>query len=114
MPWIGQSSGVRDIPVKTEHVAPTIIKNEFSLSLSEYVWPTLNGKLILPISTSGHNTDYHWFNSTSGVLDFKFLVTAPDYLRILDFPYMKLQAELDEFSQFITSLGIKKIQGTFY
>src|SRR5277367_916625 len=28
MPRIGQSRGAKDIPVKTEHVAPTIIKNE--------------------------------------------------------------------------------------
>jgi hypothetical protein len=53
-------------------------------------------------------------NRASGVLDFKFLVPAPDYQRILDFPYMKSQAELDDFTLFIISLGIKKIQGKIY
>ena len=53
-------------------------------------------------------------NHASGVLDFKFLVPAVDYQRILNFPYMKSQAELDDFTLFIISLGIKKIQGKFY
>ena len=53
-------------------------------------------------------------NHASGVLDFKFLVPAVDYQWILNFPYMKSQAELDDFTLFIISLGIKKIQGKFY
>ena len=53
-------------------------------------------------------------NLSSGVLDFKFLVPAPDYQRILNFTYMKSQAELDDFTLFIISLGIKKIQGKNY
>jgi hypothetical protein len=53
-------------------------------------------------------------NHASGVLDFKFLVTASDYRRILDFPYMKSHAELNDFTLFIKSLKIKKIQGKIY
>ena len=53
-------------------------------------------------------------NHASGVLDFKFLVTASEYRRILDFPYMKSQAKLDNFTLFINSLGVKKIQGKIY
>src|ERR1700678_4304075 len=45
------------------------------------------------------------FNYASGILDFKFLVTASKYRRILDFPYTKLQAELDNFTLFINLLG---------
>jgi len=56
-----------------------------------------------------HDTDLWLY--CSGVLDFKFLVTAPEYQRILNFPYMKSQAELDDFTRFITVLGIQKIQG---
>ena len=47
-------------------------------------------------------------NYASSVLDFKFLVTASEYQWILNFLYMKLQAELDNFILFINLLGIKK------
>lgn len=50
----------------------------------------------------------------SSVLDFKFLVIASDYRRILDCPYMKSQAELNDFTLFINSLGVEKIQGKLY
>ena len=53
-------------------------------------------------------------NPASGVLDLKFLVTASDDQRILNFPYMKSQAELDDFTLFINALGVKKIQGKLY
>ena len=53
-------------------------------------------------------------NHANGVLYFKFLVTASDYWWIFNFPYMKLHVELDNFTLFINSLGIKKIQGKIY
>ncbi|KAF8954362.1 hypothetical protein BDZ97DRAFT_1928449 [Flammula alnicola] len=48
-------------------------------------------------------------HSKRGVLDFKLLVSAPDYKCLLNFPYMKSQEELDEFTTFVASLAIKKI-----
>lgn len=64
------------------------------------------------IRTDNYNY-IHQLNG-SGVLDFKSLVTASEYRQILDFPYMKSQEELDDFTLFITSLEIKKVQGMFY
>ena len=63
-----------------------------------------------------HNDSHDYIHqlNCSGVLDFKSLVSLSDYRRIIDFPYMKSQAELDNFTLFVTSLGIKKIQGKFY
>jgi hypothetical protein len=50
----------------------------------------------------------------SGVLDFKPLVSGPDYQRILNFPYLKDEAELLDFTTFIHSLGFKKISGNVF
>ena len=47
----------------------------------------------------------------SGVLEFKSLVSGADYQRILNFPYMKDEAELLDFTAFVQSLGVKKISG---
>jgi len=46
---------------------------------------------------------------SSGVLDFKLLVSGADYQRILNFPYLKDEAELLDFTAFVHSLGVKKI-----
>lgn len=52
-------------------------------------------------------------NPASGVLDFKFLVIASNYRRILDCPYMKSQAELNDFTLFITRWELKRFKVSF-
>ena len=42
------------------------------------------------------------------------LVPAADYQRILNFPYMKDEAELFDFTTFVGSLGVKKINGNAF
>ncbi|TFY74780.1 hypothetical protein EWM64_g9232 [Hericium alpestre] len=42
--------------------------------------------------------------------DFKSLVTQADYRRLMDFPYIQSEEELQAFQQFVRDLGIKKIQ----
>ncbi|KAJ6631654.1 hypothetical protein B0H10DRAFT_1979696, partial [Mycena sp. CBHHK59/15] len=44
------------------------------------------------------------------VLDFETLVSADNYKRLMDFVYIDLEEEIDEFSEFVRGLGIKKIQ----
>jgi len=51
---------------------------------------------------------------SSSVLDFKSLVSVPDYQCILNFPYMKDEAELLDFTAFIKSLEVKKINGNAF
>jgi hypothetical protein len=41
-------------------------------------------------------------------------VPAADYQRILNFPYMKDEAELIDFTTFVRSLGVKKISGNAF
>lgn len=47
----------------------------------------------------------------SALLDFKSLVSAEDYQRLMDFVYIDSKESLDSFSNFVRSLKIKKIQG---
>ena len=49
-----------------------------------------------------------------GVLNFKSLVSVADYQRILNFPYLKDEAELFDFTTFVGSLGVKKINGNAF
>ncbi|KAJ6500282.1 hypothetical protein DFH09DRAFT_1289819 [Mycena vulgaris] len=44
------------------------------------------------------------------VLDFETLVSADDYKRLMDFVYIDSEEGIDEFSEFVRGLGIKKIQ----
>ncbi|KAJ6573309.1 hypothetical protein B0H10DRAFT_2199442 [Mycena sp. CBHHK59/15] len=44
------------------------------------------------------------------VLDFKSLVSEADYQRLMDFIYIDSTEKLDEFSEFVRGLGVKKIQ----
>ncbi|KAJ6606692.1 hypothetical protein B0H10DRAFT_2228608 [Mycena sp. CBHHK59/15] len=44
------------------------------------------------------------------VLDFETLVSADNYKRLMDFVYIDSEEEIDEFSEFVRGLGIKKIQ----
>ncbi|KAG6884190.1 hypothetical protein C0992_006788, partial [Termitomyces sp. T32_za158] len=44
------------------------------------------------------------------VLDFKPLVSPQVYQRLINFPYLRSQEELDEFTSFVRSLKIKKIE----
>ncbi|KAJ7752975.1 hypothetical protein B0H16DRAFT_1836147 [Mycena metata] len=44
------------------------------------------------------------------VLDFKSLVSQADYDRLIDFVYIDSAQKLEEFSEFVKGLGIKKIQ----
>ncbi|KAJ6518461.1 hypothetical protein DFH09DRAFT_1331945 [Mycena vulgaris] len=44
------------------------------------------------------------------VLDFETLVSADDYKRLMDFVYIDSEEGIDEFSEFVQGLGIKKIQ----
>ncbi|KAJ7177631.1 hypothetical protein C8R46DRAFT_1328221 [Mycena filopes] len=44
------------------------------------------------------------------VLDFRSLVSESDYQRLLNFTYIDSEAALDEFSDFVAGLGVKKIQ----
>ncbi|KAJ7878223.1 hypothetical protein B0H13DRAFT_1892847 [Mycena leptocephala] len=46
-----------------------------------------------------------------GVLDFRSLVSEEDYQRLMDFVYIDSAEKLDEFSEFVRGLGVKKIQG---
>ncbi|KAG6913688.1 hypothetical protein DXG01_005156 [Tephrocybe rancida] len=43
------------------------------------------------------------------VLDFKSLVSAQDFQRLINFPYLKSQEDLDDFTCFVKDLKIKKI-----
>ncbi|KAJ7799947.1 hypothetical protein B0H13DRAFT_2390684 [Mycena leptocephala] len=45
-----------------------------------------------------------------GVLDFRSLVSEEDYQRLMDFVYIDSAEKLDEFSEFVRGLGVKKIQ----
>ncbi|KAJ7742369.1 hypothetical protein DFH07DRAFT_1063777 [Mycena maculata] len=47
------------------------------------------------------------------VLDFKGLISEDDYNRLLDFTSIDSEEKLEEFSQFVVSLGQKKIQGKY-
>lgn len=47
----------------------------------------------------------------SAILDFKSLVSEQDYQRLMDFVYIDSKESLESFSQFVRSLGVKKIQG---
>ncbi|KAJ7782537.1 hypothetical protein DFH07DRAFT_1010922 [Mycena maculata] len=44
------------------------------------------------------------------VLDFKSLVSEQDFNRLMDFVYIDSAEKLQEFSEFVRSLGVKKIQ----
>ncbi|TFK36609.1 hypothetical protein BDQ12DRAFT_725070 [Crucibulum laeve] len=45
-----------------------------------------------------------------GIKDFKGLVNEPQYNRLINFIYLKDESEIKDFSNWIMSLGIKKIQ----
>ncbi|KAG6886953.1 hypothetical protein C0992_001485 [Termitomyces sp. T32_za158] len=45
------------------------------------------------------------------VLDFRSMVAPQDYQRLINFPYLKSQEELDEFTLFVKNLKVKKIDG---
>lgn len=40
-------------------------------------------------------------------------ISSNDYERILDFPYMKSEDDLAEFTDFVMSLKVKKVEGKF-
>ncbi len=42
----------------------------------------------------------------SGVLDFESLVSKPDFHRLLDFPYLKNEEEVTEFTRFVAELDV--------
>ncbi|KAJ7698207.1 hypothetical protein B0H16DRAFT_1903439 [Mycena metata] len=44
------------------------------------------------------------------VLDFRSLVSESEYQHLIDFPYIESEEDLNEFSEFVRGLGIKKIQ----
>ncbi|KAJ7469936.1 hypothetical protein B0H11DRAFT_2042902 [Mycena galericulata] len=44
------------------------------------------------------------------VLDFRSLVSEEDYNRLMDFVYIDSEEALEEFSEFVRGLGVKKIQ----
>ncbi|KAJ6593017.1 hypothetical protein B0H19DRAFT_12002 [Mycena capillaripes] len=44
------------------------------------------------------------------VLDFRGLVSEQDYHRLMDFTYIDSEETLEEFSEFVRGLGVKKIQ----
>ncbi|KAJ6596762.1 hypothetical protein B0H10DRAFT_1959922 [Mycena sp. CBHHK59/15] len=49
-----------------------------------------------------------------GPLEFKSLVSEQDYKRLLDFIYIDSKEKLDEFSAFVCSLGVKKIEDWWF
>ncbi|KAF8812196.1 hypothetical protein BYT27DRAFT_7221222 [Phlegmacium glaucopus] len=49
-------------------------------------------------------------HSKRAVLDFKGLVSAVNYQRIMDFPYIDSEEELESFTILVNALGIKKIK----
>ncbi|KAG6824629.1 hypothetical protein H0H92_006258 [Tricholoma furcatifolium] len=48
-------------------------------------------------------------HSKRAVLDFKSLVSPQDFQRLISFPYLKSDEDLDEFTRFVKDLKIKKI-----
>lgn len=47
------------------------------------------------------------------ILDFKGMVTPAQYDRLMNFMYIDSKESLDEFSDFVKKLGVKKIQGAY-
>ncbi|KAJ7714453.1 hypothetical protein B0H14DRAFT_3901770 [Mycena olivaceomarginata] len=51
-----------------------------------------------------------WRHAKEPVHDFRSLVSPSDYARLLDFVYIDTKESLADFSAFVSSLGVKKIQ----
>ncbi|KAJ6603588.1 hypothetical protein DFH09DRAFT_1354717 [Mycena vulgaris] len=49
-------------------------------------------------------------HTKEAIHDFKAMVTPEQYARLMDFMYIDSKERLDEFSKFVKSLGVKKIQ----
>ncbi|KAJ7803072.1 hypothetical protein B0H14DRAFT_3154691 [Mycena olivaceomarginata] len=52
-----------------------------------------------------------WRHAKEPVHDFRSLVSPSDHARLLDFVYIDSKESLADFSAFVSSLGVKKIQG---
>lgn len=48
-----------------------------------------------------------------GILDLRSHLTEEQFQRVLNFQYMKSEAEVQDFAGWIASLGIKKLSGVF-
>lgn len=62
---------------------------------------------IITISRTILTPDFH-----SGVHRLKPFVTAEVFARLMDFPYMKTEEDVTNFTSWVAGLNIKKVQGT--
>lgn len=48
-----------------------------------------------------------------GILDLRSYLTEEQFQRVLNFQYMKSEAEVQDFAEWVASLGIKKLSGEY-